>query len=119
MTRKDPCAMLDPTLTDSQHKREFKASKVLLPLLSGRPVTLTVSDVAVIKRKRIKEPVVFITPSTVYGLEGAALVISVQGGGCEIIDRSVAIKPMSVYRTGLSMRASRILASELNILFQP
>lgn len=89
----------------------------LLPLKYGKPVALRVSDEKMMKKTRIGEhPVLFIIPTGHLGLGNDSLVFALQGYGCEVM-RKNDIKPLHLNRIGLSMKAAKLLADELNYLF--
>ena len=88
----------------------------LTPLKFGNPVSFKVTDPSMRKKKRIKIPVLFIIPAVGLNLGTDSLIVAMEGYGCEVIPK-YDIKPMSLYRVGLSMKASKILAKELNKIF--
>jgi hypothetical protein len=111
---------MDNGLVEQSPARDFEessAQSVLCPLKEGTPVMFRVRDTKMTKKRRVEEPIILITPSSVYHAGDGALVVSVPGYGCEIIPID-DIKPMYLYRAGLSMRASKILSLELKKLFK-
>ena len=106
-------------LGDAQPKESLESEAMLLlaPLKLGIPVVLSVKDKKIRRKKRIGIPMLFITPSSVYGLEPGSLVIGLQGGKCEVM-KVEDIKLTYLYSMGLSMESARILKSEIIKLFQ-
>lgn len=94
------------------------ASRLLSPLLRGKPVILELDDPRLPKRKRIDKPLLFITPVTVYGRLSSKIMVALQSHGCEVIDTLEHIKPIALYRLGINMRLSIQLADELNRVFK-
>ncbi|MCK5307068.1 MAG: hypothetical protein KAJ73_00520 [Zetaproteobacteria bacterium] len=67
------------------------------------------------KKRRIGDPVLFITPSSNYAGEEAdarSFVFSLQGGGCEVLNIDTA-KASDLWRMGLTMQTSKMLLSEI------
>lgn len=93
-----------------------KVRSSLQPLVYGQPVSLLVSDPKVRIKKRIGKPILFITPSEFYGLDGGSLIFALQGHGCEAMHKN-KLKRSYLVRLGLSFRAARLLVSELSRLF--
>ena len=89
----------------------------LLPLKVGQPVAFRVHDPRILPKKRVKEPVILLTPSSVYGFNNDKLIISLPGYGCEVVPIN-EIKPLRLYQVGLSLSTAKILATELNKLFK-
>lgn len=99
-----------------EFKEPSEAVKRLQPLLRGKPVAFRVNDAKMFKKRRVSQPILTITPSTVYGMEGGVLIFAVTGHGCEAVPVT-QLKPMALYRTGLSMRVAKFLVRELKELF--
>lgn len=91
-------------------------SEKIRPLKYGQPVALLVDDPNTMKKRRIGKPVLFITPSSLYGLGAEYLVFALQGHGCEVMHRH-KLKKLYLTRLGLSMKAAKLLINELNALF--
>lgn len=96
---------------------ERESQTLLKPLLVGSPVTLTVTDPKLRRKKRIDTAVLFISPLTVYGVDDAKLLLSFPGYGSEVIDPAT-VKALQLYRLGLTMRAAQLLSYELKELFR-
>lgn len=93
------------------------AKTLLAPLREGKAVVLRVTDPRLPKRKRIVEPLLFLTPLGVYGGLSPRLMIALQTYGCEVCDTREPVLPVMLYRMGLSAKLSGVLASELNQVF--
>ena len=95
--------------------QEENREKSLEPLLSGKPVVFSINDPRMREKKRIKQPLIFLQP--IYPSGKTLLLVSIPGYGSEIVDPKT-VRPMELFRAGLSMRAAKILAEELKILFK-
>lgn len=115
LTAPDSLPILSTALTVCQP--DAPSTKLLKPLLGGKPVVLEVQDSRMPKRKRVSKPLLFIAPIAVYGGSGDRLVVSLQTHGCEIADIYPSIDPMVFYRLGLGMRMSKALSHSLNDIF--
>ena len=89
----------------------------LAALLDNRCVALPIKDKKMRLKKRVQHPILMIAPTSVYGIDGGNFVFSMPGYGSEIIDIR-DIKPLLLYRLGMTMRASNILANEIKSLFK-
>jgi|PlaIllAssembly_1097288.scaffolds.fasta_scaffold01478_6 hypothetical protein len=104
-------------LVEYQHTTETPTAESLNPLKYGRSVALRVTDDKMVKKTRIGlHPVLFIIPTSIIGVGNDSLIFALQGYGCEVM-RKNDIKPLHLNRIGLSMKASKVLADELNKLF--
>ena len=112
---KDTCRGNIPT-TEREEQRSV-AYGLLSRLADGTPVALTLDDPRMPKKARAKKPVLFLTPVTVFGRPSPSLVVSLQAWGCEVIDTRSEIKAMPFLRLGISITLSKVLASELNLVF--
>lgn len=103
---------------DNPQKIRFDIAKCLLaPLKSGRPVVLQVNDLRSPKKKRATEPLLFLTPFTVYGQLSSKINIAYQAHGCEVVDTREKITPMVFIRIGMSPRLAITFANVLSELF--
>ena len=99
---------------DSETKKDVEVyseeqkqmARLLWPLKDGTPVCLSVTDPMMRRKRRIPDPVLFITPSQAYGVDGGYLVFSLQGGGCEVLPLT-DLNHTLLFRIGLSMNAAR------------
>jgi len=92
-------------------------NETLLPLLTGKPVAMLVTDEKLLKKKRIGTPVLFITPTECYGLGHGSLVLAMQGYGCEVMPKG-EVKAQYLFRLGLTMRAAKMLTQQLNDMWR-
>jgi hypothetical protein len=92
-------------------------NEALLPLLIGKPVALLVRDKKMLRKKRIGDPVLFITPSEVYGLGSGSIVLAMQGYGCQVEPKG-KVKAERLFMMGLSMHAAKVLTKQLNDLWR-
>ena len=76
-------------------------NKILQPLLEGKPVTLIVRDPKMFKKKSVGDPILFITPSEVYGPGGDTWILSLQGHGCQVVPKG-NVKATRLVLMGLS-----------------
>lgn len=107
------------SLVEYQRVKEFEAPtahEYLWPLKVGVPVVLKINDSKMRKKTRVAEPMMFITPSQNFHLGDGSLIVAITGFGCEVVPID-DIKPMAFYWAGLSMKASKLLSSELRKLF--
>lgn len=88
----------------------------LQTLANGVPVALLINDSNTISKKRVGDPVLYITPMALFKADPENLMFSMQGGGCEIMPVK-SLKKIGLWRIGLSVRASTMLIKELNMLF--
>ena len=95
----------------------MNVNESLLPLLTGKPVALLVTDEKLLKKKRIGEPVLFITPSECYGLGHGSLIFALQGYGCEVMPKG-KVKAEYLYRLGLTMRGAKMLTKQINEMWR-
>lgn len=100
-----------------QSKPESVAYGLLYPLRAGKPVVLVLDDHKLPKRRRADKPLLFLTPMSVYGPPSSKIVVALATHGCEVIDTSTAIRPVSFYRLGIRGDLSKALANELNAIF--
>ena len=91
-------------------------NELLRPLKFNFPVALLVRDTAP-KKKRIGEPILFITPTRVYGSDDNNLVFALEGQGCEVMPRD-KVKLIYLSRIGLSMQSAKLLKTELEKLYK-
>lgn len=99
---------------DEEQDGRAYARRMLSPLVSGLPVVLVVEDEKLPKRKRAAAPRLFITPMSVYGPPSRKLVVALETHGCEVIDTSEPIRPMSFIRLGIRPVYAKALANELS-----
>lgn len=92
-------------------------NEALQPLLLGKPVALLVQDPKMFKKKRIGDPVLFITPSEVYGLGDDSLILALQGHGCQVEPKG-RVKSTRIVLMGLSIGTAKVLTNELNKLWR-
>lgn len=98
-------------------KPKSVAYGLLNPLRTGKPVVLLLEDQRLPKRKRVDKPKLFLTPMSVYGPPSSKIVVSLETHGCEVVDTKLPIRPLSFIRLGMRAELSKVLASELNLLF--
>lgn len=100
-----------------KYRAPEKLNRLLAPLLDGKPVVVSVNVKRMRLKKRIGTPLLYITPLPVYGLPEYALLFSMPGYGSEAIPIK-HITPTSLYRVGIPLKAAKILANELTVLFK-
>jgi len=92
------------------------SNELLLPLRFGKPIALKVTDSKMYTKRRVDMPILFITPTEVFGLGRSSLIFSLTGGGCEVMEKK-NLKTVMLFRIGLTMRSAKVLVKELNSLF--
>lgn len=105
-------------LFDTIHKRESDELSLLRPLLQNKCVALAISDVKMYKKKRVKDPILLISPMSLYGLDKKQFLFSIPGYGSEIVDLDTVKAHTLSFRLGLTMKASNILINEIKSLFK-
>lgn len=106
-----------PTYNETRKDSLNFARCLLAPLKQGKPVVLIVHDARAPKKKRAMEPLLFLTPLTIYGQLSTKLNVAYQAHGCEVVDTAERITPMVFIRVGMSPKLAAILAKELTTLF--
>lgn len=89
----------------------------LRALIENRCVVLSIKDNKMRLKKRVQNPVLMIAPTAIYGSEDGLFLFSMPGYGSEIINIK-DMKPTTLYRLGMTMRASGILVKEINLLLE-
>lgn len=88
----------------------------LLPLMRGEPVILSINDSRLRRKKRIPNPMLYITPFSSNGEEVDTLMFSFPGYGCEIVEvRSITASQL--YRVGLTFRSATSLTEAVKQVF--
>ena len=88
----------------------------LLPLVRGEPVILSINDPRLRRKKRIPNPMLYITPLSSNGEEVDTLMFSFPGYGCEIIGIE-GITASQLYRVGLTFRSATLLTEAVKQVF--
>ncbi len=117
LTYPPPARIISGRLFKKQPQSETIAEKVLKPLLQGETVVLEVTDAKLLKKKRIKNSVLFIVPFSSFGGDSNKLLVSLPGYGSEIIDVTKDLKLISFVRLGLNVALSRALIHGLQIIY--
>jgi hypothetical protein len=78
--------------------------------MNGSVVVLRVEDPKLPKKKRVRDPLLFIQRMG----DSGAILLSMPGYGCELLHPGKPIVAMDVYRIGIRMRLAAQLARALN-----
>lgn len=106
---------METRLVESPILEQSHAESRLSPILEGKPVAFFIKDSSMRRKKRIGIPVVFVHPLDNFGTN--TVLVSVPGYGAEVVDPAT-VKPLELYKAGLTMKAAKALANEMKSLFE-
>jgi hypothetical protein len=98
-------------IEDQRHSSALQT--LFSSLTKGKSVVLRVNDPRLMKKKRITDPLLFITPVAHFNV-----LVSMPGYGSELIDISKPIRLIQLMRLGLNAILSRALGDELTSLYE-
>jgi len=101
------------TLNTIQH-RGSPDTHPIARLCRGHPIVLEVTDDKMRKKKRLPKPRLFITPMSIYGGETDELLVSLEGGGAEVM-KSNDLKVTRFFMMGITVTSARVLIAEIKL----
>lgn len=101
-------------LTNKTRQEEYNP---LSPLKEGKPVTLVIHDKLMFRKRGIENPILIISPLSLYNIEGNGLLFSLPGYGSSIQEIG-KFRKTQLYTMGLSAKGAKALIEKLNELFK-
>lgn len=99
------------SLTEIQHEGSLDTHPIAR-LFRGHPIVLQVTDLKMRKKKRLPKPRLFLCPMNLYGGDVKEILISLEGGGAEVMELA-RLEKAKLYLMGLTLKSARVLIDEI------